>query len=60
MGGIERLRQIAERLGEIADALGGDSVDDAMVAELADEAARLTEEAVGETESEATRAETEE
>jgi hypothetical protein len=59
MAPTERLRQIATRLSEIATALGDESLEDARAVELAG-AARLTEEAVGETESEVARVESEE
>lgn len=56
----DRLRQIADRLTEIAAALGEDSIDDARVLELAEEAARLTGEAVGQTEAEVAKVESRE
>jgi len=46
---VNRLREIAERLGAIARELEGESVEDARGAELAQEAAELSAEAVEET-----------
>lgn len=59
MSAVDRLREISERLGEIAAALSEDSLDDARAVALADEAARLTGEAVGQTEAEVERVEKE-
>ena len=56
----ERLRQITNRLTEIATALGSDDLEDARAVELAAEAAHLVEEATGMTDSEVTRLESEE
>jgi hypothetical protein len=46
---VSRLREIAERLIAIARELEGEAVDDARAAELAQEAAELSAEAVEET-----------
>lgn len=56
----ERLRQIADRLAEIANALGDEDLEDGRAIEMAEEAARLTEEASREAESEVAGAEVEE
>lgn len=60
MAAPERLREIADRLSEIASALGDESLDDSRAIELAEEAARLTGEASGQAESEVARVESEE
>jgi hypothetical protein len=46
---MTRLREISERLGAIARELQSEEVDDARAAELANEAAELSAEAVEET-----------
>lgn len=55
--GTERLREISDRLGQIASALGEEDLDDRAVIEMAEEAARLTGEAVERTEAEVTGSE---
>ncbi len=46
---MTRLRELAERLATIAAELGSEGTDDARAAELANEAAELSAEAVEET-----------
>lgn len=55
--GTERLREISDRLRQIASALGEEDLDDRAVIEMAEEAARLTGEAVERTEAEVTASE---
>lgn len=55
--GTDRLREISDRLGQIASTLGEEGLEDQRVIELAEEAARLTDEAVERAEAEVARSE---